>query len=180
MKSLPTLGPSWSLFLDRDGVINQRDFNGYILNWSDFYFTPGLLENASAINALFGQIFVVTNQQCVAKELISSADLAAMHEQMVQELATHGLQIQQVVAATERKGEEPFRRKPNTAMALEIKERFPAVDFQKSIMVGDTDSDIAFGKALGMLTILVRSQEKTTQIPDYYIDHLAELINLIQ
>ena len=70
MKSLPTLGPSWSLFLDRDGVINQRDFNGYILNWSDFYFTPGLLENASAINALFGQIFVVTNQQCVAKELI--------------------------------------------------------------------------------------------------------------
>ncbi|MEN9742342.1 MAG: hypothetical protein RLZZ65_147 [Bacteroidota bacterium] len=180
MKYLPPLDPSWSLFLDRDGVINQRDFNGYILKWSDFQFTPGLLENAGAINALFGHVFVVTNQQCVAKELISSEDLAALHTQMIQELALHGLQIQHLVAATEKKGEAPFRRKPNTTMALEIKALFPAVDFQKSIMVGDTDADIAFGKALGMLTILVRSQEKTTQIPDFYIDHLAEIINLIQ
>jgi phosphoglycolate phosphatase-like HAD superfamily hydrolase len=42
-------------------------------------------------------------------------------------------------------------------------------------MVGDTDSDIQFGKALGMFTILVRSKEKTQVIPDLSIDYLADL-----
>jgi phosphoglycolate phosphatase-like HAD superfamily hydrolase len=46
-------------------------------------------------------------------------------------------------------------------------------------MVGDTDSDIVFGKALGMFTVLVRSQEKTSAIPDLFIDHLADLPKLL-
>jgi D-glycero-D-manno-heptose 1,7-bisphosphate phosphatase len=29
---------SWSLFLDRDGVINERIWDGYVLDFKDFIF----------------------------------------------------------------------------------------------------------------------------------------------
>jgi histidinol-phosphate phosphatase family protein len=175
MSHFPSIDQSWTLFLDRDGVINQRNFDGYILQWPDFHFAEGLLAAAAQIGQMFGNIFVVTNQQCVAKGLISETELQDIHQQMSFSLAAHGLKIKEVKAAFERKGEAPFRRKPNTTMAFELQAQYPSIDFKKSIMVGDTDSDIQFGKALGMFTILVRSKEKTQVIPDLSIDYLADL-----
>ncbi|MFM8595860.1 MAG: HAD hydrolase-like protein, partial [Flavobacteriales bacterium] len=88
------------------------------------------------------------------------------------------LQILEVKAAHEKKGEEPFRRKPNTPMALELKAQYPSINFEKSIMVGDTDSDIQFAKALGMFSVLVKSQENTLETPDLSINCLADLPQL--
>ena len=179
MNELPKIDQRWTLFLDRDGVINERNFDGYILQWSDFHFTPGLLDTAAQIGQYFGRVFVVTNQQCVAKQLITESELALLHQKMKMELAAKGLYIDDIKVATERKNQEPFRRKPNTQMALELKAAHPELDFKKAVMVGDTDSDIVFGKALGMFTVLVRSQEKTSVIPDLCIDHLADLPKLL-
>jgi glycine hydroxymethyltransferase len=71
MTNFPKIGHGWTLFLDRDGVINERIFNNYILDWSDFTFTEGLLANAAQIGAAFEHIIVVTNQQCIAKGLLN-------------------------------------------------------------------------------------------------------------
>ena len=49
MINFPQIGPGWTLFLDRDGVINERIFDNYVLDWSAFHFTEGLLENAKKI-----------------------------------------------------------------------------------------------------------------------------------
>jgi histidinol phosphatase-like enzyme len=62
-------------------------------------------------------------------------------------------------------------------MALEAQRQFPEIDFSKAIMVGDTDSDIRFGKELGMKTVLVKSKEETTVVPDNTVNSLMELIN---
>jgi hypothetical protein len=42
-------------------------------------------------------------------------------------------------------------------------------------MVGDTNTDILFGKKLGMYTVLVTSIEKVKEVPDLKIAHLSEL-----
>ncbi|MEY4893674.1 MAG: hypothetical protein RL751_484, partial [Bacteroidota bacterium] len=63
MTAFPQIGPGWTLFLDRDGVINERIFNNYVLDWAAFHFTDGLLANAAQIGAAFEHIIVVTNQQ---------------------------------------------------------------------------------------------------------------------
>lgn len=175
MNLLPKIDQSWTLFLDRDGVINKRNFDGYILQWPDFHFTDGLLDAADQIGQSFGQIFVVTNQQCVAKGQLSEPELAEIHQQMCYALAANGLKITEIKVAIEKKGEAPFRRKPNTTMALELQAQYPSIDFKKSIMVGDTDTDIQFGQMLGMFTVLVHSQEKIQLSPDLTIDSLAAL-----
>jgi FMN phosphatase YigB (HAD superfamily) len=46
-------------------------------------------------------------------------------------------------------------------------------------MVGDTDSDVRFGKNLGMKTVLIRSEEKTSVVPDLELNRLVDLIDFI-
>jgi histidinol-phosphate phosphatase family protein len=175
MTAFPKIGPGWTLFLDRDGVINERIFNNYVLEWGAFYFTEGLLANAAQIGAAFEHIVVVTNQQCIAKGLLSEQALNDIHQNMCNELQNAGMHIDIVLAATEFKNGQAQRRKPNTRMAFEAQEAFPNIDFQKSIMVGDTNTDILFGKKLGMYTVLVASIEKVKETPDLTIAHLSEL-----
>ncbi|MEY3741414.1 MAG: hypothetical protein RL371_314 [Bacteroidota bacterium] len=175
MTSFPQIGPGWTLFLDRDGVINERIFDSYILDWSAFRFTEGLLENAAQIGAAFAHIIVVTNQQCIAKGLLLPEQLEEIHQHMCNELQKAGLTVDFVLVATEFKNGLPQRRKPHTTMALEAQARFPNIDFQKSIMVGDTNTDIQFGKKLGMYTVLIESAERVKEIPDLRLSHLAQL-----
>jgi phosphoglycolate phosphatase-like HAD superfamily hydrolase len=42
-------------------------------------------------------------------------------------------------------------------------------------MVGDTNTDIQFGKKLGMYTVLIESAERVKEIPDLRLSHLAQL-----
>lgn len=175
MIEFPKIKEGWTLFLDRDGVINKRIFNNYVLDWSSFEFTPGLLEAAPIIGKAFERIVVVTNQQCVAKGLLKQDELDVIHKKMVEALHSAGMKIDAVLVATEFKNGIEQRRKPNTKMGFEASAMFPNIDFSRSIMIGDTNTDIQFGKRLGMFTILVESEEQIKEIPDFKIDHLAQL-----
>jgi len=166
---------SWTLFLDRDGVINERKFGGYITSQSEFIFQKGVLEAFSMFNKSFGKIIVVTNQQCVAKGVLSMSELDGIHKYMLMQIESCGGRVDRIYSAHEIKGAPPFHRKPYPAMALFAKEEFPSIDFSKSIMVGDTDSDIEFGKNLGMKTVLVLSKEVTKSTPDISIEKLSDL-----
>ena len=90
--SLKTLSfdRSWSLFLDRDGVINERIIDGYVTCPSAFHFLPGVLSALKSLNRIFGHIFIVTNQQGIGKGLMTHDDLEKIHRQMAREIADHG------------------------------------------------------------------------------------------
>lgn len=169
------IGTGWTLFLDRDGVINVRDFDGYILNWESFHFTPGLLAAAAQIGKAFEHVVVVTNQQCIAKGLLTSQELDLIHHNMCNELASAGLHIDLVLSAIEYKNGQAGRRKPQPQMAYEAQQKLPTIDFSKSIMIGDTNTDLQFGKRLGMYTILIESKEMVKESPDLRLAHLSEL-----
>ena len=170
---------SWTLFLDRDGVINSRIFGGYVLAWETFHFLPQVLEGIAHASQRVGRIIVVTNQQCVALGKISEQGLQAIHENMVQEMQRAGGRIDAVYAAIELKTDPQSRRKPKTNMALEAQQRFPEIDFKKSIMVGDTDTDIQFGARLGMKTVLIESQELVTVASDFRCKSLSAFLQLL-
>jgi len=66
---------SWTLFLDRDGVINERIVDDYVKNPSEFDFLPGVLQAIKIFTGVFGNIFIVTNQQGIGKGIMSEDDL---------------------------------------------------------------------------------------------------------
>mgnify|MGYP001293400369 CR=1 FL=1 len=171
--------PTWTLFLDRDGVINSRIFGGYVLAWETFHFLPQVLEGIAHASQRVGKIIVVTNQQCVALGLISNAKLEEIHNHMKMEVKSAGGRIDAVFAAVGLKTDPQSRRKPNTAMAYEAQQMFPEIDFTRSIMVGDTDTDMQFGQRLGMKTVLIESQELVTEAAELRFFSLSEFLHLL-
>lgn len=171
---------SWSLFLDRDGVINERIMGGYVSKVEDFHFLPGVEIAISKFTTLFSSIFVVTNQQGIAKKIMTESNLLEIHSYMTDELLKMNGKITKCYYAPGFKNEENSIRKPNPAMGLMAKKEFPLIDLNKSIMVGDTDSDIKFGKNLGMKTIRIRTEEPINFDADHTCDSLLELANIFE
>lgn len=174
MKKIKT-DKTWTLFLDRDGVINQRNFSGYVKSVEEFHFLPFVLEGLKRLHSQFSQLFIVSNQQGVGKGIMRESQLKEIDKYMIEEFQKYGIPIPKIYYATNLKGAEKDKRKPLKALGLQAKKDFPSIEFAKSIMVGDTDSDIAFGMNLGMKTVLVVSPEKTTLQPDLVVNNLKEL-----
>jgi phosphoglycolate phosphatase-like HAD superfamily hydrolase len=65
-------------------------------------------------------------------------------------------------------------------MALLAQRQFEGVDFNKSIMVGDSNSDIVFGQKLGMKTVRIATQEPILVEADYTLSSLMELLNSVK
>ena len=170
---------SWTLFIDRDGVINERNFEGYILNKKDFVFKAGVLESSKSLFSKFNHVVLVTNQQCIGKGLITSNKVKDIHNFMESILFKNGAKIDLILVAPEMRGAKNSTRKPQPYMGLLAQDKISSIDFTKSIMVGDTDSDIEFGKNLEMKTVLIDSAEKCTSKPDVKVRSLFELNNLL-
>lgn len=165
---------SWSLFLDRDGVINERLMGDYVKRVEEFRFIPGTKQAIKHFRNVFGKIFVVTNQQGIGKGLMTKEDLKKVHDYMLKELNAIGVEIDQVYYCPELAADNAPCRKPNTGMAEQAKKDFPAVDFSKSLMVGDSPSDIEMGKRLNMKTVFIGNEEDSGEA-DYCLESLEDL-----
>jgi len=149
------------LFLDRDGVINKRLLGGYITKWEDFEFLPGVLEALKIFKNHFERIIIITNQQGIGKGLMSEEDVKLIHQNLSQAVLSHGGEIDAVYHCPMLKNDENNCRKPGITMALKAQADFPEIDFSKSLMIGDTASDMAFGKNAGMGRILLENEHTT-------------------
>ena len=171
---------SWTLFLDRDGVINERLFGEYILQESDFNFKEGVLQVSSNLFTKFMRVILVTNQQCIGKGLISGQGVDQIHQFMLSEFKRYNAEIDLILIAPEVKGDQSTMRKPLPKMAHLAKQKFTQIDFSKCVMVGDTDTDIEFGKNLGMKTVLMTSEEHCISVPHLKVSSLVELNLLLE
>lgn len=170
---------TWTLFLDRDGVINVRIPDDYVKTKDEFEFIEGVPESIAQFNKIFGHVFVVTNQQGIGKGVMTERNLDEVHDYMQEILKRSSAEITKYYFAPQLKSENSEMRKPNVGMALLAKNEFPFVNFEKSIMVGDSDSDIEFGKRLGMKTVKVDANRIDYSGADACVENLNELVKLL-
>jgi histidinol phosphatase-like enzyme len=55
-------------------------------------------------------------------------------------------------------------------MGLQAKEDFPDIDFRRSVMVGNSLSDMEFGKRLAMRTVFLTTKLAPVQLPHPLVD----------
>jgi len=149
MIDLKNIDKTWTLFLDRDGVINDEKHEDYIHKWEEFKFYDGVKDALKIFSEKFGKIFIVTNQRGVAKGLTKLEDLELIHKNMVQEFEDAGGRIDKIYYSVDFETESP-NRKPNPGMGLQAQKDFPEINFSKSIMIGNTLSDMKFGRNLNV------------------------------
>jgi histidinol-phosphate phosphatase family protein len=156
---------TWTLFLDRDGVVNQLLPNDYVKGLHEFEFNPGALEAIRLLSQKFGHIFIVTNQQGIGKGLMTEKDLDVIHRHMLENIESSGGKIDAVYFAPGLRTPDNLLRKPNTGMALKAKTDFPHIDFNKSIMVGDSEGDMEFADNAGMKKVFICTENKRKDCP---------------
>lgn len=139
-----------ALFLDRDGVINQRLPDAYVTDPGSFKWMPGNPEAIVKLGRLFQRLLIVTNQQGVGKGRMSQQQLDKVHDFMLQGLTDIGGKVDGIYSCTDLKAKPRNCRKPSPAMGLKAKAAFPDIDFARSLMVGDSLSDLQFAQNLGM------------------------------
>jgi histidinol-phosphate phosphatase family protein len=170
------IDPTWTLFLDRDGVINERIFGGYVTTVEAFNFIEGTEAAIASLSKLFNRVIVVTNQQGIGKGLMTERNLVEIHTYMCDKVHVAGGTIDKCYFAPNLRGAEDDMRKPGPAMGELAKMQFPEIEFDRSVMVGDTDSDILFGKNLGMKTVRIRTEEPINVDADLTVASLTELL----
>ena len=168
-KVLDNIDNTWTLFLDRDGVINHQNMDGYILTWDEFVFYEGVLEAMPIFKKQFQHTFIVTNQRGLGKGYMSVDDLHNIHHQMQRSIEIAGGNINQVYFCSDIDTSSPGR-KPNTGMALQAKQEFPVIELTKSIMVGNSMSDMEFGRNIGATTVFLTTTNHTVTDADERID----------
>jgi len=150
-----SVNSTWTLFLDRDGVINKKLPNNYVKNPSEFIFEEGVIHAIQRLSNLFGRIIVVTNQQGIGKGVMTAEMLEQVHTYLKFEVNRGGGKIDQIYYCPNLEEDNSICRKPNTGMAEQARRDFPEIDFKKSIMVGDSLSDMQMGKRVGMITVFI-------------------------
>ncbi|MDR0823591.1 MAG: HAD-IIIA family hydrolase [Prevotella sp.] len=163
------------LFLDRDGVINIERPDDYVKNISEFIFIEGSVQAIAKLSNRFKYIFIVTNQRGVGKNILTLHSLQQIHDHMLSEIEKAGGKITRIYCCTDLNSTS-INRKPNIGMAFQAQRDFPDVNFAKSILVGNSKSDIDFGNKLGMFSVLVgdkySAEDKIYRNIDAYCENL--------
>lgn len=168
MKSLKNINSSWTLFIDRDGVINHEKHEDYIHTWEEFKFYKGVKEAFEIFNKKLGVIVVITNQRGVAKGLTKIENLQLIHKNMQFEIEAAGGRIDHIYVCAEM---ESKNRKPDIGMGLQAIKDFPQINLSKSLMIGNTLSDMKFGRNLGIaINIFLSTTRKEVPLDHEDID----------
>ncbi|BAP60503.1 D,D-heptose 1,7-bisphosphate phosphatase [Methanococcus maripaludis KA1] len=138
-----------AVFLDRDGVLNKKLENDYVKSVFEFEILKGVRETLQQLKKLGYVLIVITNQQGIGKGIMSEKDLESIHNYMLKELP----EIDDIFYCPHLNGTCDCR-KPENKMLLDAKEKWN-IDFSKSWMIGDSESDITCGKSVGCKTVLI-------------------------
>lgn len=183
MNILADIDESWTLFLDRDGVINHEKKEDYILHWGEFKFYPGVKEALNILSDIFGTIVMVTNQRGIGKGLMTADDLTGIHDNMLTEIRLASGRIDKIYYCPELDN-ACYERKPNPGMAHQALKDFPHINLSKSIIIGNKLSDMQFGRNAGMYTLYVATTNPEVPFPhpliDFRFNDLAEAAHCIQ
>ena len=166
---LSAIDGTWTLFLDRDGVINHEKAMDYIRNPSEFRFMDGAPEAIASFSKVFGRILVVTNQKGIGRGLMTESDLAEIHRYMLNGIQEAGGRVDRIYHCPDIDPESPCR-KPNPGMGLRAMADYPEIRADRCLMVGNTMGDMGFGRAIGARTVFLPSTKPMPELPHPMVD----------
>lgn len=140
------------VFLDRDGTI--VDFVHYLINQEDLKVPSHVISGLQSLVAHHFKLVIVTNQSVLSRGLASYSTVLDLTRSLLEKLRKEGITFELCLICPHSPIDNCACRKPSVSMGLYAREVLK-VDFTNSFMVGDSLTDMQFGKQLGMKTILI-------------------------
>ncbi|KJJ84463.1 histidinol-phosphate phosphatase family protein [Candidatus Omnitrophus magneticus] len=178
------------VFLDRDGVINKDGYgwtkDNYITRWEDFYFLPKVLEALKKLKEEHFTCIIISNQQCIAKGLMTIEELSFITNKMIEKIKESGGDIAKVFYCPHSKSANCLCKKPKPGLFFDAQKNLGIKNLEEKFYIGDMDRDIEAGKNAGLKTILVLSGKtkrgdvaKWTYKPDFECENLLDASNIV-
>ena len=176
-----------TVFLDRDGVLNRKlPEDQYVTGWKYFELLPGVPEAIAQLNQAGLRVLVVTNQRGIALGLYTAADVEHIHSQLQAVLAKSGAHIDGFYFCPHDK-QQCNCRKPLPGLFEQAQVQFPEIESATSLVIGDSLSDIEFGRNLDLTTVFIEGdpdRQKTgatraSALADLSFSSLPEAVNYL-
>ncbi|MGQ9454949.1 MAG: D-glycero-alpha-D-manno-heptose-1,7-bisphosphate 7-phosphatase [Armatimonadota bacterium] len=171
-----------AVFLDRDGVINE-DRPDYVKNVGELRVYSYVPECIRRLNEAGLKVLVVSNQQCVARGIVSYSDLEAIEHEITRLVKLGGGRIDGFYYCIHLASDKCKCRKPEPGLLIRAAHEHD-IDLHQSIMIGDSEKDIVAGKQAGCRTILLLTGSVSAAdvpslscLPDYIAQDLSEAVD---
>jgi len=159
-----------SVFLDRDGVLNEDDVN-YTYRLTRFRIIPGVPEALYRLKEAGYLLIVVTNQSGIAQKIYTTRQMEICHI-FLQEATEHVIDhiyfspYHPSVTAS-------LARKPGSLMFEKAIAKFD-IDVTRSWMIVDKGRDIIPARTLGIRTIQIGDEIERENRADFRVVDLGE------
>lgn len=140
------VGKEWCLFLDRDGVLNRQIVGDYVRTWAEFEWLPNAIAALKVLQDWAPFIVIVTNQQGIGKGLMSSGDIAVIHDNLRAGLTAEAVNLDAIQVCPHLESAGCVCRKPKPGLVLGWLRNSPAIAARLSVVVGDSLSDIQLAR----------------------------------
>lgn len=155
VRGRPRSTPRRALFLDRDGILNRRIPDGYVVHPQEFEPIPLALRSARSAQSADAALVVVTNQGAIARNRATESQILGIHGQLLTWLSGAGVHLDGIYTCPHHPQSEDVDRrececrKPKPGLLLAAAQDL-SLDLSTSMMIGDQPSDIAAALAAGI------------------------------
>jgi D-glycero-D-manno-heptose 1,7-bisphosphate phosphatase len=143
--------------------------------WEDFAVYGDAAESIDALKQHGFRVVVVTNQPDISNGLVPARLVEEFHAEL-----QASLRIDRIHTCPHSSADGCNCRKPLAGL-LDLEAEYEPVDFSRSWMVGDRDSDVAAGRAAGCRTVFIDRgwRDETGSRADIRVVSLADAVQAI-
>ena len=134
-------------FLDRDGVLNTD--TGYPHKIDQLNIIAGVPDALRLLAKADFQLFIVSNQSGIGRGYFTSVEVDAFNRHLLHMLRNQNINIRDVVYCPHIPEDHCLCRKPKPKLLLDLVERY-SINKNKSIMIGDKETDVKAGLDAGL------------------------------
>ena len=137
------------LFVDRDGTLVEEPADEQVDALDKIRLVPGSVPALLALSEAGYRLVMVSNQDGLGTESFPEADFRRCQDFILELFASQGVRFDEVFVCPHRPEDGCACRKPGTALVSAWMTRNP-VDPDRSAVIGDRDTDLAFAENLGL------------------------------
>ena len=146
------------LFLDRDGTLIVEPPDHQVDRCDKLRLVDGVIPALLRLRDAGYAFVVVTNQDGLGTPAFPQEDFEAPQRMMLELFASQGITFEEVLVDTSFPADDAPTRKPGIGLVLHLL-RDRGIDWARSAMVGDRDTDMAFARNLGVRGFQLRGAE---------------------
>jgi D-glycero-D-manno-heptose 1,7-bisphosphate phosphatase len=168
-----------TIFFDRDGVINDIVMRKSLVSapreLSEFHIREDFVSLYQSLPPTIN-LFVVSNQPDVARQLLPIHVLEQMHKRLQTRFS-----FKEILYCLHDNADNCHCRKPKPGMINDLLSKHKLTT-DTALLIGDSEKDIVAGQTAGIKTVYFKQNHnpRPSCSPDFVIDKLSDMLKIIE